>query len=53
MNEGLVLFCRECKTPMPTIQIINEIGDSKMIYKKICQPCRHLIQHRDNLRYNN
>ena len=46
------MFCDECSTDMPTIQIINKMGDSKMIYNKICQPCLQVRNHMDNLRYS-
>lgn len=52
-NERLgIMFCDECSTDMPTIQIINKMGDSKMIYNKICQPCLQVRNHMDNLRYS-
>ena len=49
MNEMLALFCDECSTSMPTIQIINKMGDSKMIYNKVCQPCLQVRKHMDDL----
>ena len=51
MNEGLVLFCEECSTRMPTLKVKLIDGGTKIIYNDVCQPCLQVREYVDNLRY--